>query len=81
MLQISYLRSTVRVGEHNLLSDIDCNGFGICAPKPQDIPVKSVTHHNDYNNPSFFSNDIAIIELENPVVENGNSLCQLKMDF
>ena len=58
--------TTVRVGEHDLDSEVDCNG---CDP-PQDIDIEKMTFHPSYGKPQAFQNDIALIQLKRAVTEN-----------
>ena len=69
-------RSKVRLGEHDLKNkNPDCqklkNGKDICNKEVQDFEVDKVTYHPDYNSPTTFRNDIAVIKLKGKVVENG----------
>ncbi|XP_071648979.1 CLIP domain-containing serine protease B4-like [Temnothorax longispinosus] len=56
------------LGEHNTLTDPDCEQ-GYCAEPVQDFLPESVIVHKDYNNP-MYKNDIAIVRLNKPVVYN-----------
>lgn len=72
-LPSSYTFSQVRVGEWNLGSQLDCedpNTEEFCAQPPQDFKPETVTVHPEYNKPSRFRNDIALVKLDRPVVEN-----------
>ncbi|KYM93572.1 Serine protease easter [Cyphomyrmex costatus] len=76
----------VRLGEHNIITDPDCEQ-GYCAEPVQDFLPESVIPHENYNNPEY-KNDIAIIRLDKPVVYNEHvkPICMmrgelLKMDF
>ncbi|XP_060805099.1 CLIP domain-containing serine protease HP8 isoform X1 [Amyelois transitella] len=60
-----YTLQYVRLGEHDDRQDPDCVR-NICAPKIQDRKVKKATIHPLYNKP-LFHNDIAIIELDQPL--------------
>merc|ERR1711874_824366 len=63
--------SVVRVGEHDLSKDIDCNSDGsLCNVPPQDIGVEEVVFHESYGKPKPFQNDIAIIKLDRDVEIN-----------
>ena len=67
----------MRVGEYDLASregEQDCDQDGWCAPLPQDFTPVQVLVHPDYNKPSKFQNDIAVIKLDRDVAVNGN--CQ-----
>ncbi|XP_071450634.1 phenoloxidase-activating factor 3-like [Hetaerina americana] len=63
---------SVRLGEHNLTSSIDCeNDFApeetFCAPPPQDVPVEKVIPHPGYVGVRDIQNDIALIRLSRPI--------------
>lgn len=58
-------RTSVRVGEHDIRKDPDCE-LSDCAPAVQDRVIKKITPHPDFNKPAFH-NDIAMLELEKPV--------------
>jgi len=69
----SFKLAVIRVGEHDLDTDLDCIGDGddkICAPPPQDIDVEEVIFHQSYGKPKAFQNDIAVIKLARNVTEN-----------
>ena len=55
----------MRLGEHRISTDPDCLGT-LCNDPPQDFDVEKVIFHPDYNRPSVFRNDIAIIKLDAP---------------
>ncbi|XP_068230576.1 phenoloxidase-activating factor 3-like [Palaemon carinicauda] len=58
----------VRVGEHTIGQDPDCDPFGRCAPRPQDIRVERIVKHPSYNKPCKDCNDITLLRLATPVV-------------
>ncbi|CAB3249017.1 unnamed protein product [Arctia plantaginis] len=58
----------IRVGEHDIRKDPDCE-LSVCAPPVQDVAVKKIVPHPDFNKPAFH-NDLAMIELEKPVTLN-----------
>jgi len=63
----------IRVGEHDLDKEEDCDGTGqskICAPAPQDMEIEDVIFHQSYGKPKAFQNDIAVIKLKQNVTEN-----------
>lgn len=62
-------RSVVRLGEHNMETEIDCDG-DLCAPQPQDIEPSKIIIHEKYNSP-LFKHDIALIRLSAQVQLNG----------
>lgn len=54
----------MRLGEWDLSEEIDCQNQ-ICSDKVQDIPVKDIILHEDYNvNSIGHEHDIALILLE-----------------
>jgi len=63
----SYSLSVIRVGEHDLNKEQDCDG-GECSPKPQDLAIEKIIWHEEYDKPERYQNDIAIIKLEKDVV-------------
>ena len=65
-----FVLTTIRVGEHDLDSDIDCDESGVCAPPPQDIEVDRVILHPSYSKPEVFQNDIALVKLARNVTES-----------
>ncbi|KAL6425436.1 hypothetical protein ACFW04_009547 [Cataglyphis niger] len=60
--------SGIRLGEHNTLTDPDCER-DFCAEPVQDFVPKLIIAHEDYNKP-VFKNDIAIIRLNKPAIYN-----------
>lgn len=79
-LILSTFRTTVRLGEHNISTVDDCivePTETICAEPVQDIPVESVTIHENYSSTKF-ANDIALIRLArpaDPTKSNVNTIC------
>lgn len=68
--------TVVRLGEHNLTSEIDCDnrsGRRICAPRYQDFVPVEVTQHPSFNVRDTMSDDIALIRLDRDV--DFNSEC------
>jgi len=72
-----FVLTTIRVGEHDLDQDIDCDQSGFCAPAPQDIDVDRVILHPSYSKPEVFQNDIALVKLARNVTESDyvSSIC------
>lgn len=67
----SFQLTTVRVGEHRLSTNPDCvPDKSSCADPPQDIKISKIIFHPKYNTPNPFRNDIALLKLSQPVVEN-----------
>jgi len=64
----------VRLGEHNLLTDEDCqtlNGRRICSPSVFDVSIEEVMIHENYLPQSLNQyNDIALIRLSRKVQFN-----------
>ena len=82
--------SQVRVGEYDLASEEgeqDCDQDGWCAPLPQDFTPTQILVHPQYNRPTKFQNDIAVIKLDRDVIVNGissdslSSYCSLSLDY
>ncbi|XP_015171014.1 PREDICTED: uncharacterized protein LOC107063621 [Polistes dominula] len=59
---------SIRLGEHNTLTDPDCEEE-FCAEPVQDFQIAFINVHEDYDRPRF-RNDIAIIRLDKPAVYN-----------
>ena len=59
----------IRVGEHDLAMEQDCEA-GVCSPEPQDMQVKDIVFHPSYGKPNAFQNDIAVISLKEEVQQN-----------
>lgn len=57
---------SVRLGEWNIATDIDCIG-DTCSDPPQDIPVEEIVVHPRYKGRPKY-NDIALLRLATPVV-------------
>merc|ERR1712213_139198 len=62
-LPSGFALAAVRVGEHDLASEQDCQS-GVCSPDPQDMKVRKIVFHPSYGKPNAFQNDIAVISLE-----------------
>ncbi|XP_072395727.1 phenoloxidase-activating factor 1-like [Diabrotica undecimpunctata] len=56
----------VKLGEHNLTSEIDCDQDGICNQKPIIIGISRIMQHQNYNS-KVQSNDIALLKLSKNV--------------
>ena len=74
-INLSFKVGGVRLGEHNILTDPDCEQE-YCAEPVQDFLPESIIVHKNYNKPEF-KNDIAIIRLNKPVIYNGELVCKL----
>ncbi|KAH8301644.1 hypothetical protein KR059_007324 [Drosophila kikkawai] len=60
-----FCRYSVRLGEHNIMTQKDCAAYGkevFCQPRYQDVEVHSFVIHPDFN-PITGHNDIALIRL------------------
>lgn len=62
---------SVRLGEWDTSTDVDCNDEEVCAPPPQNIPVAELIPHENYlPNSQAQQDDIALLRLERPAVFN-----------
>ena len=72
---VSYFpRTRIRVGEHVLSQDPDCDkdeAF-FCNETPQDFNVAEIIAHESYNSPNPFQHDIALVKLDRPAKFGGN---------
>jgi len=61
----SYRLARVRLGEHDLSKEQDCDESKKCSDPVQDFDIDpaDVFFHQDYNKPTVFQNDIALIRL------------------
>ena len=67
-----FCSASVRLGEHKLSTDIDCDDGGLsCNDTPQNFEAEEVIFHPDYNKPNQFQNDIALIRLNRDAVYSG----------
>ncbi|XP_071450645.1 serine protease ea-like isoform X2 [Hetaerina americana] len=73
-LQSNLRLVSVRVGEHNLTSPIDCQVdeesedlAQTCSPSPQDIPVERAIPHPRYVGKPNLQYDIALVRLTRPI--------------
>jgi secreted trypsin-like serine protease len=53
----------VRLGEHDISTEKDCNSQNSCAPPVQDIQIELALKHKDFDN-SKKINDIALLRLK-----------------
>jgi len=74
----SFKLASVRLGEHNLKGDPDCDS-GSCNETPQDFKIEEVIAHSDYAKPVAFRNDIALIRLDRPVNKTGTFIFYMKL--
>lgn len=58
------------MGEYNVKTDPDCDGERCAAPR-EIIRVKTVLVHSGFNKNNYL-NDIALLELAQPIQFNGN---------
>ena len=64
---------SVRLGEHDLSTELDCGvpaNPDLCLPPPQVFNVTETIVHPRYNEPTLDRNDIALLRLDRPAVEN-----------
>lgn len=69
-----YFSNSVRLGEHNLATDPDCDDLGDddenCADPVQNILVEKVIANREYNEVNF-GNDIGLLKLVSSAVRQG----------
>lgn len=65
----------MRLGEHNLATERDCDG-PICAAPPQDFTPSEVILHPNYKTRNVLSDDIALIRLDRKANLNGKNSLQ-----
>jgi len=68
-LPLGYSLAGVRLGEHDLNTEKDCEE-GRCADPVQNFGIEKVIAHEDYGKPVEFQNDIALIKLDREAQEN-----------
>ena len=66
-----FYRSHIRLGDHTVGTDPDCDSE-ICAEPHQQFSVVSAIPHPDYDK-NTNSHDIAIIKLDRPFLQNGKN--------
>lgn len=69
IVQSRYSLMSVRLGDWDTSTDIDCNDDKICAPPPQDIPIVEMIPHDWFlpnSNSATESDNIALLRLERP---------------
>ena len=63
-----YRATTIRVGEHDLDKEGECNADNTLCSHHQDIDIDQIVFHQNYSKPKPFQNDIAVIKLARDVV-------------
>lgn len=66
--------SVIRLGEHNLGTNQDCENRQsgrVCAPVHQDFTAEQIIRHPSFNSRGTVSDDIALIRLDRPAQLNG----------
>ena len=67
-----FCSASVRLGEHQLSTDIDCDDGGqSCNDPPQNFEAEEIIFHPDYNKPNQYQNDIALIRLNRDALYSG----------
>ena len=68
-------RARVRLGEHDLSKEKDCDENLKCSDPVQDFDIDpaDVFFHQDYNKPTVFQNDIALIRLPRDAAYSGSA--------
>lgn len=64
------IRTVVRLGEHHLETDPDCQGLQ-CAPPTQNFTPTDIIIHPDFDTRVSVSDDIALIRLDRKVKLGG----------
>ncbi|XP_011197759.2 serine protease grass [Bactrocera dorsalis] len=59
---------SVRLGEHDLSTDVDCisSSIRLCLPPPEDYQIEEIFEHPQYMNPRF-THDVALLKLKREV--------------
>lgn len=71
---ISKYRVWIRIGEHDLSTDPDCDAEGLCAPRSLDILIQKLLPYPKYMSLARDrSYDIGIIKLSSDILYSGNS--------
>lgn len=65
-------REVVRLGEHNLATERDCEG-STCAAPHQDFTPSEIILHSKYKTRNVLSDDIALIRLDRKAILNSKS--------
>lgn len=65
-----YFSNSVRLGEWNISSVIDCFQ-SFCAPPAQIIPIETIIPHELYKDRGSKYNDIALLRLSQKVIYSG----------
>ena len=72
-LPAQFRLDSVRLGDHNLSRPTDCatprDGDPVCGA-PQEFRIAALFIHHDYQKPAARQNDIALLKLDRPVVED-----------
>ncbi|XP_036333586.1 serine protease grass-like [Rhagoletis pomonella] len=56
----------VRLGEHDLRTDIDCASDTLCLPEAEDFEIAQIIKHPSYNQP-YMTHDVALLKLDRKV--------------
>lgn len=74
-----YFRSFVRLGEYDIDSETDCTGTNDCADPVQDISVREIMVHPDYDpRAKDRYHDIGLVRLSRPASYSGE--CKIVVD-
>ncbi|XP_070490271.1 CLIP domain-containing serine protease B9-like isoform X2 [Chironomus tepperi] len=66
--------TSVRLGEHTISKETDCDELGACADPVQDIAIEKKIKHPSYKRASAPKNDIAILKLVSPADTTKNNV-------
>lgn len=72
MIQYFIYRVSVRLGEWNLNTDVDCYEKA-CAEPAQDVPIEEIITHESYADRGSRYNDIALLRLSREVEYTGEN--------
>ncbi|KAJ8979419.1 hypothetical protein NQ317_002199 [Molorchus minor] len=77
VVNVSFPLISVRVGEYDLGSKVDCSEKDECLPPVQDLEIEQIIYPEDYN-VTLYANDIALIRVASKIDltrENAHPIC------
>ena len=60
-----------------MATEVDCTETELgreCADPVQNFNIEKIIHHESYNSPNPFQNDIALVRLDRDIEENGKNI-------